>query len=174
MKNRCKRNPCCGDPVDCHPPHDFQTPAWIETFNNMAVEMSRRSKDSTKVGAVLIGTYREILLSTYNGPPIGVRDDPTRFDRTNGVKYRYASHAEQNLIAFAARRGIKTDGLTVYCTHNPCPSCTRSLLQAGIKHIWYNEDNSFVSDSKEDQEAVRLMCQEAGVTYMGLKLGRHT
>lgn len=136
---------------------------WLLNFHDHAYASAKMSKDSTKVGAVLIGPYKEVLLSTYNGPPIGVKDNVEKFTRENGEKYRYASHAEQNLVAFSARRGISTDGLTVFCTHNPCPSCTRSLIQAGIKHILYNEDNSFVSDTPLDRRAVNLMCTEADV-----------
>ncbi len=137
---------------------------WLMSFNRQATDFANEmSKDTTKVGALLIGTHKETLLTTFNGPPIGVRDSPQRFTRENGEKYRYASHAEQNLIAFAARNGIRTEGLTVFCTHNPCPSCARSLIQAGIKHILYNADNHFVSDSTDDAKAVGYMCLEADV-----------
>lgn len=135
---------------------------WLRLFDNMAHTIADMSKDTTKVGALLIGPDKEVILSTFNGPPIGVsHDDPQRMQRP--TKYLYASHAEQNLVAFAARRGLMTNGLTVYCTHNPCSSCTKSLIQAGIHHIMYNASNSFVSDNEEDRKAVQLMCEEAGV-----------
>ena len=55
-----------------------------------------------RVGAVLVGPNNEVLLTGFNGPPIGVVDRPERRDK-RPEKYLWVSHAEANLIAFAAR-----------------------------------------------------------------------
>jgi dCMP deaminase len=47
-------------------------------------------------------------------------------------------HAEQNLIAHAARRGISIDGGTVVLTHSPSTKCASLLIQCGNKEIVYN------------------------------------
>jgi dCMP deaminase len=47
------------------------------------------------------------------------------------------SHAEGNVIAQAARMGIATDGATLYCTHEPCSFCTKSILNAGVARVVY-------------------------------------
>lgn len=44
-------------------------------------------------------------------------------------------HAEQNLIAFAARHGVRLEKATLYCTHQPCLSCAQSIIQAGIERV---------------------------------------
>jgi dCMP deaminase len=90
-----------------------------------AKHAATKSKDSTQVGAILVGEDEEVCLTAYNGPPRGVHDLPERRDRP--AKYLFASHAEANLVAFAARKGISTKGGTVYCTHYPCASCARTL-----------------------------------------------
>lgn len=127
-----------------------------------AEHIARRSKDSTKVGAVLVSTYGAELLNAYNGPSQGVRDIPERFERP--TKYLFASHAEANLIAFAARHGIRTDGCTVYVTHHPCASCARTLIQAGIRRVVYGAGTFTAPDRwAEDAAAARIMCEEAGV-----------
>jgi len=44
-------------------------------------------------------------------------------------------HCEVNCLAFAAKNGISVNGATIYITMEPCFSCTKMLIQAGIKRI---------------------------------------
>jgi dCMP deaminase len=44
-------------------------------------------------------------------------------------------HAEQNAIIQAALYGINIKGATLYCTHQPCVTCAKMLINAGIKKI---------------------------------------
>ena len=118
------------------------------------------SKDSTKVGAVLVGPEREVRLTAYNGPPKGVLDLEVRRERP--AKYLYASHAEANLVAFAAREGISTKGCAVYVTHHPCASCARTLIQAGVKTVIFGPGKT--SMPAEEFTAASEMFSEAGVT----------
>lgn len=129
-------------------------------FMGFAAWAATKSKDSTKVGAALVGPANEVCLTGYNGPPAGVEDRPERFERP--AKYLFASHAEQNVIAFAARRGIRTEGCRLYVTHFPCPSCARSIIQAGIWNVVCG-DGEWKSQTREDFEATRDMFAEAGV-----------
>lgn len=122
-----------------------------------------KSKDSTKVGAVLVSPDCVNILTAFNGPPAGVSDFPERFERP--AKYLFASHAEANLIAFAARMGIKTDGCTVVVTHHPCSSCARTLIQAGIARVVYGDGTT--SMPKAEFTAARDMFDEAGVIVEG-------
>lgn len=133
---------------------------WRDHFFGVAHLTARLSKDTTKVGAVLVGPDRELLLATYNGPPMGVTDSPDRFERPK--KYLYASHAEMNLVAFAARRGVETKGCSVYVTHAPCSACARLLIQAGIAEVVVGDGTT--SMPKEEFDAATEMFAEAGVT----------
>lgn len=126
-----------------------------------------RSKDSTKVGAVLVGEDREVRLLAYNGPPRGVRDLEERQKRP--TKYLFSSHSEANLIAFAAREGIRTKGCTVFVTHMPCSACARTLIQAGISRVVC--DDGTTSMPQEEFEAARTMFDEAGVQLVEKKSG---
>lgn len=49
-------------------------------------------------------------------------------------------HAEMNALLQCAKQGVSTDGATIYVTHFPCLNCTKSIIQAGIKQIYYAED----------------------------------
>lgn len=124
-----------------------------------AAHAAKKSKDSTQVGAVLVGPDGEVRLTGYNGPPKGVEDHAWRFERP--AKYLFASHAEANLIAFAAREGIRTKDCTVYVTHMPCAGCARSLIQAGVVAVRYGPGKT--SMPEEEFEAARAMLSEAQV-----------
>lgn len=132
---------------------------WDEYHMGFAKWAAKKSKDSTQVGAVLVDPDGANILTGFNGPPKGVLDLPERFERPE--KYQYASHAETNLIAFAARRGIITKGCKVYCTHLSCASCSRTLIQAGIVELVY-DDGTFQALAAEEQ-ATKMMCKEAGL-----------
>lgn len=134
---------------------------WTDYYMCFALHAARKSKDSTKVGAILVGPDGEIRLTAYNGPPRGVDDLPERFERP--AKYLYASHAEANLVAFAARAGISTKDCAVYATHFPCASCAKSMIQAGINVLVYGDGTT--KTPQEDYQAAREMMREAGVTF---------
>lgn len=132
---------------------------WTAYFMGFAKHAAQKSKDTTKVGAILVGPDGEVRLTAYNGPPRGVLDKPPRFDRP--MKYLFASHAEANLIAFAAREGIRTGDCTVYVTHMPCAGCARTLIQAGVKKIVYGDGTT--SMPREEFVAAEAMLSEADV-----------
>lgn len=54
-----------------------------------------------------------------------------------GIEYSSSIHAEANLIAEAAKRGIALDGATLYVTTFPCPVCAKQIAAAGIKKLYY-------------------------------------
>lgn len=132
---------------------------WITYYMGFAEHAAKKSKDSTQVGAVLVGPDGEVRLTAYNGPPSGVEDKPERFERP--AKYLYASHAEANLVAFAAREGIKTADCTVYVTHMPCASCARTLIQAGVAEVVHGDGTT--SMPTVEFEAAEQMFGEAEV-----------
>lgn len=132
---------------------------WNHYLMTMAETAALKSKDTTKVGAILVGPHGNICGTAFNGPPKGVADTPDRFERP--AKYLFASHAEANLIAFAARTGTPTAGCSVYVTHMPCAACARTLIQAGIKHVRFGPGKTAMADN--EFEAARVMFKEAGV-----------
>lgn len=132
---------------------------WVHYFYGFAEHAARKSKDSTQVGAVLVGPEGEIRLTGFNGPPRGVIDHEARRERP--AKYLFASHAEANLIAFAAREGIRTKDCTVFVTHMPCSACARSLIQAGIAKVIHGPGKT--SMPLEEFQAAMCMMGEAGV-----------
>jgi dCMP deaminase len=139
------------------------TPEKARKFIGIAEAVAQLSKDpSTKVGAVALAPSGAILSVGYNGFPRGVEDSPERYaDRP--TKLALIAHAEQNLVAQAAREGVRLDGCTVVLSGlYPCSSCAKSLIQAGVVRILTppSEANSKWSD---DAKWSRILFHEAGV-----------
>ncbi len=123
-----------------------QRPTWDQYFMDIARKVATRSTCLRRqVGAVLVKDKR-ILTTGYNGPPAGLdhceeclRD---KMDVPSGQRMELsrAIHAEQNTLVQAARHGINVHGATLYCTTEPCFTCTKMLINAGIEKIVYLEE----------------------------------
>lgn len=131
---------------------------WKQRFLDLAKSVAEWSKDpSTKVGAVAVGESKQILETGFNGPPRGVQDLPERMERP--AKYIWTAHAEENLVAHAARKQL--EGSTVYVTHLCCNACARMLINAGVARVVVGD--GLTSMPMEQFEAAVTMFREAGV-----------
>lgn len=137
---------------------------WDEWFADHGKAAAKKSKDSTQIGAALISPDGFVCLTSFNGIPKGVDDLPERRERPE--KYAWSQHAERNLVSFAARHGIKTDGCSVYSTHFPCSQCAGGLIQAGIKCVLVGDGKT--SMPEREFEVARIMFAEAGVEVRAL------
>lgn len=54
-------------------------------------------------------------------------------------------HAEQALIAQAAKEGISLEGASIYVTTFPCPTCANLIAAAGIKKCYFATGYSLVN-----------------------------
>jgi dCMP deaminase len=139
-------------------------------FVPAVLAIAAMSKDrSTKVGALALGPDREIRSAGYNGFPRGVNDDvDARHERP--LKYRWSSHAEENLVAQAARSGVALAGCTVMVSAlYPCAACARMLIQAGVVRIIAISPDEENPRWIEDGEIARAMFAEAGVEVLTLR-----
>ncbi len=55
-----------------------------------------------------------------------------------------AIHAEANMIAYAARQGIKLEGASCYVSTFPCPTCAKLIAEAGIQKVYYEKGYSLL------------------------------
>lgn len=60
-------------------------------------------------------------------------------------------HAEMNAVLQCAKFGVATENAEVYVTDFPCLQCTKMLLQAGIKKLFY------LRNYHNDEYALKLM-----------------
>jgi dCMP deaminase len=146
-----------------------QRPSWEEYFSDITKLVSTRSTCTRrKVGAILVRNKR-VLTTGYNGAPTGVshcldvgclRD---KMDIPSGQRHELCRglHAEQNAIIQAATHGISVDGADLYCTNLPCIICTKMIINAGIKKVYYLA--GYADDLSLD------MLTEAGVELVNLE-----
>jgi dCMP deaminase len=99
-----------------------------------------------KVGAVIVRD-KHILTTGYNGAPkglphcteVGCLREELGIPSGERVEICRGIHAEQNALIQAARFGISLEGGMLYCTTQPCVTCSKLLINAGITKILYVE-----------------------------------
>ena len=79
-------------------------------------------------------------------------------------------HAEQTTLLAAARFGISTEGATMYSTMRPCFGCTKEILQASIRAVYYLHDWVY-PDSKRQASYDELQSfVPGGVTQLQMEV----
>lgn len=118
-------------------PRTTPRPSWDEYFLDIAFVISSRSTcNRAHVGAVLVRD-RRILCTGYNGAPAGLPHcDDVGHLIIDGHCVR-TLHAEQNALIQAALHGISTANSTAYVTHQPCLTCAKLLINAGVRRVVY-------------------------------------
>lgn len=118
-------------------PRTTPRPSWDAYFLDIAFAIATRSTcDRAHVGAVLVRD-RRILCTGYNGAPAGLPHcDDVGHLIIDGHCVR-TLHAEQNALIQAALHGVSTAGATAYVTHQPCLTCAKMLINAGVKRVVY-------------------------------------
>lgn len=120
-------------------------PSWDEYFMDIAKVVATRSTCLRRqVGSVIVKEKR-MLTSGYNGAPrelahcgeVGCLRETHNIPSGQRHELCRGTHAEQNAIVQAALYGVAIEGATVYCTHQPCSSCTKMIINAGIRRIVY-------------------------------------
>lgn len=122
-------------------------PDWHEYFMSICDLVATRSTCiRRRVGAVLVKDKR-ILSTGYNGAPSGLKHCletgclREAMNIPSGTRHELcrALHAEQNCLIQAAYHGVSVAGASLYCTNLPCVICTKMLINAGIKKIYYRD-----------------------------------
>ena len=120
-----------------------------------------------QVGAVLVNEG-QIVFRAYNQ---GLPSDHTPYQVGNvrdffqaGEKQELANtiHAEQKIIAEAAKKGIALEGTAIYVTHFTCPVCAKSIAFSGIKNVYFSEGASALDGKK--------ILESAGVKITQVKI----
>lgn len=111
-------------------------------------EKSNLSPDWWRQIAAAIIKNGEIISEAVNAHyptthSLSINGDPrSNFDAGQGAGIYTSIHAEACAIARAAKHGTKIEGADVYVTTFPCPTCARSLVETGIKRVFYNKGYS--------------------------------
>lgn len=124
-----------------------ERPSWDTYFMDIAHLVKTRSTCARRsVGAVIVRN-RRILATGYNGAPKGLPHCPETgpdHDWPNGCMRAghciRSLHAEQNALLQAAMIGIPCEGASIYVTCQPCNTCAKMLINAGIERVIYEGD----------------------------------
>jgi len=118
----------------------------------MGIAMAVRKRANclgNRVGAVLVVNDR-VVSTGYNGTPSHMDNcdeggcercvNRESYGPGKGYDLCICVHAEQNVLLTAARLAIHVEDGVLYTTKRPCFGCTKELLQAGIKEVYYLHD----------------------------------
>jgi dCMP deaminase len=130
-------------------------PSWDAYFMDITLQVARRSTcERARVGALIVKEKR-ILTTGYNGAPAGLPHCDEIGHLMLGGHCVRTLHAEQNAIIQAALHGVSVAGGTMYVTHQPCLTCAKMIINAGIRKVIY-------AGHYPDENAVAFLSQ-AGV-----------
>mgnify|MGYP000958302724 FL=1 len=141
-------------------------PSWDSYFMEITRVVATRSTCLRRqVGAVLVRDKR-ILSSGYNGSPrgldhcldVGCLREKMGIPSGQRQELCRGLHAEQNAIVHSAFHGIAIAGATLYVTHQPCITCAKMIINAGIiKVIFAGEYPDTLSVELMDQAELDLV-----------------
>ena len=133
-------------------------PSWDDYFMSITFQVASRSTcDRAHVGAIIV-KERRILTTGYNGSPAGLPHCDEVGHLMIGGHCVRTLHAEQNAIIQAALHGVSVADSTIYVTHQPCLTCAKMIINAGIRRVVYG-------GHYPDPNAVAFL-QEAGVALV--------
>ncbi len=121
---------------------------WDQYFMKIAMIVAERATCTrASIGAVIVKD-KTIVATGYNGAPAGhphcsevgclvyVSRNPDGEEEENCFR---TIHAEINAIAQAAKHGVEIDGADIYITASPCYHCLKTLMNTGIRAVYYNK-----------------------------------
>ena len=114
---------------------------------SIAQQVATRSTCLRRQVGCIVVLEKRIVSTGYNGAPSGLPhcEEVGCIRETQGVasgerhELCRGLHAEQNAVIQAAVHGTAMRGSTVYCTHKPCILCTKMLINAGVRRVYYAE-----------------------------------
>lgn len=132
-------------------------PFDIEMMKMAKGESEKSSDWWRQVGGVLVKDKKIVLRAENRNLPsvhtpyqVGAARD--LFKAGEHHELANTIHAEEYIIAQAAKEGISTQGLSLYVTTFPCPVCAKLIAYCGIKSLYFSEGGSNF-DAKKVLEA---------------------
>lgn len=145
---------------------------WDLRFLELAKLISTWSKDpSTKCGAVIVNTDKQIIATGYNGFPAAIEDSEELLNNRE-EKYKRVIHAELNaLLQVRDRKELAYSALYIWpdCC---CARCAVHVIQSGVQYInfpIFNGKHLMQERWEEDIKLATSLFDEAGIFYEGIE-----
>ncbi len=143
-------------------------PDWDEYFMRMAKVAALRSNCVKRKVAAVIVRDKRVISTGYNGTPRGTRncfeggcprcnqlaDSGTQLDDC------LCSHGEENAITQAAYHGVSVKDGVLYTTFSPCLTCTKMIINSGIREVVYNLEYPLSDTSFQLLQEAGLVCRQ--------------
>jgi dCMP deaminase len=101
-----------------------------ESRNTSSEVLATFCRTCNGTGLILTSMSDKHCLRIFNG----VKSGSDSIHNCRGV------HAEANAIIQAAKHGVSIKDAVLYCINKPCFTCSKMLLNAGVKTIYYKDD----------------------------------
>lgn len=136
---------------------------WDQYFMSQSLLISMRGTCTRlSVGATIVRD-RRVISGGYNGSVSGdVHCSEVGCKVVAGHCIR-TIHAEVNAILQCAKFGVPTDGADMYVSYFPCLQCTKTIIQAGIKKLY------FLHDYNNNEYAIELL-EHAGIKVIQIDM----
>ncbi|WP_332690828.1 ComE operon protein 2 [Halalkalibacter lacteus] len=137
--------------------------SWDQYFMAQSHLLALRSTCTRLMVGATIVREKRIIAGGYNGSVSGGAhciDDGCYVVDNHCIR---TIHAEVNALLQCAKFGVPTEGSEIYVTHFPCVHCSKAIIQAGIKHIYYAKDYKNHPYAKE-------MFRDAGISVLQVEL----
>lgn len=136
----------------------------IQSLLGVAREVSTNSKCcSMKVGSVLIKDGH-IISTGINGTPKGYSNCNEVFKERcpehSEWSEKYEIHAEMNAMLFCP---VDLSGSVMVTTASPCWNCTKHMVSAGVKEIWFGDRYYRMTD--DEYSNVQEFCRRMEVKF---------
>lgn len=150
----------------------------------MAKVAAQRSTCSrAQVGAVIAVDGR-VLSTGYNGAPAGMphcnHECNCGYPGKGGAYFEgkhlsncsslaacsISVHAEANAIAYAARHGVRVDRAELFCTHLPCGTCAKLIINSGIARVVFETDYR-LKDGSDLLRSAGILTEKLSEDMMG-------
>lgn len=144
-----------------------KNPFDIEMMKEAYKEAEKSGDWWRQCGAILVKD-KTILIRTHNRDlpgdhtPYQVGEVRDFFKAGEREDFANTIHAEQDIIAQAAKSGISSQGASIYATHFPCPVCAKLIACSGIKNLYFGEGGSNFDARKVLESAgIKITCVSA-------------
>ncbi|GAE27082.1 DCMP deaminase [Halalkalibacter wakoensis JCM 9140] len=141
----------------------MQRISWDQYFMAQSHLLALRSTCTRLMVGATIVREKRIIAGGYNGSVSGGAhciDDGCYVVDNHCIR---TIHAEVNALLQCAKFGVPTEGSEVYVTHFPCVHCSKAIIQAGIKRVYYAKDYKNHPYAEE-------MFREAGIEVVQVEL----
>ncbi len=143
-------------------------PDWDEYFMRMAKVAALRSNCVKRKVAAVIVRDKRVISTGYNGTPRGTRNCfeggcPRCNQLADSGTQLYdclCSHGEENAITQAAYHGVSVKEGVLYTTFSPCLTCTKMIINSGIREVVYNLEYPLSDTSFQLLKEAGLVCRQ--------------